>query len=201
MTSSFYKNQSDQAQTRLSLLSRLKNQSNEEAWEEFTEIYRPYLYRVIQNLNVRHEDIEDILQNIIVIAWEKLPEFKYDPHRGRFRSWLATVTRRDAIRYLKKQQAKKEVHLDPEIEHQLDCESEIDKMIENEWEQHLSELAWKRLELQFSEKVLLCFKDLATGMSGEEVSKKYDLSPNSVYVYKKRVLTSLQKEMALLEQF
>ena len=71
--------------TRQTLLLKIRDQYNEEAWEEFIAFYRPYVYRVVQNLEqIQVVDREDIIQEVLLIAWKKLPDFEYQTQKGRF---------------------------------------------------------------------------------------------------------------------
>ena len=70
---------------------------------------------------------------------------------------------------------------------------------EREWQRHVSELAWERISERFDDKVLAAFRALAEGRKGEDVAVELGLSSNSVYVYKKRVLAALHKEIAYLD--
>lgn len=150
-------------------------------------------------MGLKNCDIEDLLQDILLISWKKLPEFEYNPEIGKFRAWLNTITKRDALHFLQKKQKRKECSYEEDIESLGFKDCELDHMINSEWETYISEKAWEKIKTKFSEKVLECFKALIEGKSGEVVSQELNLSINSVYVYKKRVLAALQKEIAYLD--
>jgi RNA polymerase sigma factor (sigma-70 family) len=186
--------------TRQTLLFKIRDQYDDSAWDDFVKFYRPYIYRVIQNLNVTACDREDIIQDIMLIAWKKLPEFEYDPAKGRFRSWLCTVAQRTAIQFRDKKN-RREFFEDPVFNDELKKGSscEVEDLSKREWERHIADMAWKNIESKFDANVIETFKRLASGEKGEEVAKDLELSQNSVYVYKKRVLAALQKEIAFLD--
>jgi DNA-directed RNA polymerase specialized sigma24 family protein len=48
-------------------------------------------------MNMNPHNREDLLQDIMLKAWKALPNFPYDERRGRFRGWLATVTKNTAL--------------------------------------------------------------------------------------------------------
>ena len=57
--------------TRQTLLLKIRDQYNEDAWEEFIAFYRPYVYRVVLNLGqIQVVDREDIIQEVLLIAWK-----------------------------------------------------------------------------------------------------------------------------------
>lgn len=187
--------------TRQTLLLKIRNQHDDAAWQDFIQFYRPYIYRVVQNLkNINVNDREDIIQEVMLIAWKKLPDFDYNPSKGRFRSWLCTVAQRTAYAFWNKRN-KGEFFEEAENSDQLQhgINPEIEKISQNEWEKHIADLAWESIASKFDPNVLEAFKRLASGEKGEVVANELKLSQNSVYVYKKRVLAALQKEITYLD--
>lgn len=152
---------------------------------------------MIQNLQVPVVDREDIVQEVMLIAWQKLPAFDYDPAKGRFRSWLCTIIQRTAHRF-RERKTRGEIFADAVTAADLAAgvDPEIEAISQREWERHVSDMAWARVSERFEAQVLLAFKALVSGKSGESVATELGLSPNSVYVYKKRVLAALHKEIA-----
>jgi RNA polymerase sigma factor (sigma-70 family) len=181
------------------LLIKLRDQHDDAAWLDFVQFYRPYVYRVIQNLQVPADDREDIIQEVMLIAWQKLPAFDYDPAKGRFRSWLCTIIQRTAHRF-RERKARGEIFADAVTAADLAAgvDSEIARISQREWERHVSDMAWQAVSQKFEPQVLAAFKALASGKKGEDVAAELELSPNSVYVYKKRVMAALRKEIAYL---
>ena len=187
--------------TRQTLLIKIRDQYDDAAWEEFISFYRPYIYRVVQNLqNINATDREDIIQEVMLIAWKKLPEFSYSPEKGRFRSWLSTVTQRTAYAHWNKRQ--KGEYFDGAVkadELSAGLSPEVEKICQDEWEQHVADTAWANIVDKFEPQILKAFQKLASGEKGEDVARELGLSQNSVYVYKKRVMAALQKEIAYLD--
>lgn len=62
--------------TRQTLIERVRDQYNEKAWEEFVEIYEPYIYSIIRRMGISAHDSKDIHQNVLLSIWKKLPEYK-----------------------------------------------------------------------------------------------------------------------------
>jgi RNA polymerase sigma factor (sigma-70 family) len=187
--------------TRQTLLIKIRDQYDDAAWEEFISFYRPYIYRVVQNLqNINANDRDDIIQEVMLIAWKKLPEFVYSPEKGRFRSWLSTVTQRTAYAHWNKR--KKGEFFEGAVkanELQKGLTPEVERICQEEWERHVADTAWANVSTKFDEQVLEAFQKLASGEKGEDVARELGLSQNSVYVYKKRVMAALQKEIAYLD--
>lgn len=77
--------------TRPSLLLRIRNRTDVDAWSLFDDIYRPILHRYGRAWGLDFNDAEDVVQHTLSALHQKLDGFSYDPARGRFRSWLRTV--------------------------------------------------------------------------------------------------------------
>jgi RNA polymerase sigma-70 factor, ECF subfamily len=78
--------------TSLSLLRRLKSGDAVVGWPRFVALYTPLLMVWGKIAGVPAADVPDFVQDVFAHLWRKLPEFEYDPERGRFRAWLRSVT-------------------------------------------------------------------------------------------------------------
>lgn len=65
--------------TPASLLYKLQKQDEPTAWERFIAIYTPLLYHWAKQLGQQDSDSADLVQDVFLILWRKLPEFEYDP--------------------------------------------------------------------------------------------------------------------------
>jgi RNA polymerase sigma factor (sigma-70 family) len=62
-----------------------------EAWEEFFYIYNPVIRSYAVSCGAPTADLDDCTQEVWTTLVTKLGDFRYDPPRGRFLSWLFTV--------------------------------------------------------------------------------------------------------------
>ena len=91
--------------TRETLLEKIKNKHDEASWEDFVFYYRNFIYILCRRMNVNHHDSEEIVQKVLLISWNKLPEFEYDKKQN-FRGWLCQVTKncvKDFFRFVNRQ--------------------------------------------------------------------------------------------------
>ena len=90
--------------TRVSLLLRIKDPADRDAWEEFVEIYRPIIYRMARKRGLQDADAQDLAQRVLGSVAAAIEGWEHDPSRARFSTWLGTVTRNaiiDTVRRIK----------------------------------------------------------------------------------------------------
>jgi RNA polymerase sigma factor (sigma-70 family) len=153
-------------------------------------------------MNLSHHDAEEIVQQVLVKLWEKLPDFDYDNQR-RFRGWLCTVTGNMAKDYLRKQNTVRKTHNaagDEKCPLYKESLPDLEKIAEHEWQNYVASMALERVKKNFSKQVFDIFMELHEGRSRMDVAEEYKLPCNTVSVYKRRVLSALCSEIRQLEE-
>ena len=85
--------------TRASLLIRLRDPADREAWRLFVETYTPMIYGYCRRRGLQASDVADVTQDVMTEVMRSIREFSYQPERGRFRDWLGMIARRKLIRF------------------------------------------------------------------------------------------------------
>ena len=85
------------AGTRSTLLVRLKDLEDQEAWYYFFETYWKLIFNFALKSGLDESDAEDVVQETVRAVARQMPEFEYNRQRGSFRSWLLTLTHRRVI--------------------------------------------------------------------------------------------------------
>jgi len=91
----------DGSMTRASLLWRVRNPADQQAWDEFVERYAPRIFSWCRARHLQEADCEEIAQEVLAKLVTHMQRFEYDPSRGSYRGWLKTVTNHaiaDAVR-------------------------------------------------------------------------------------------------------
>jgi RNA polymerase sigma-70 factor (ECF subfamily) len=86
--------------TRESLLLRVSDPSNAEAWREFAAIYRPAVYRMARRRGLQDADAEDLSQRVLVAISQKIAEWRPTSPQGAFRAWVSVIARNLALNAL-----------------------------------------------------------------------------------------------------
>src|SRR5262245_38875395 len=79
--------------TRASLLVRLRDATDHEAWRQFSRLYAALIYGFARKRGLQDADAADLMQEVLRTVAGAVGGLDYDPGRGSFRSWLFTVTR------------------------------------------------------------------------------------------------------------
>src|SRR3954452_4805898 len=89
--------------TRRTLLSRLKQWDNQESWQDFFNTYWKLIHGVALRSGLGETEAQDVVQDTIISVARQMPNFKYNPAIGSFKSWLLLITRRRILDHLRKQ--------------------------------------------------------------------------------------------------
>jgi len=190
--------------TRLTLIQRAQDQNNELAWAEFTEIYKNYIYVIVSKMGVYTNDCEDVVQQVMVKLWQKLPDFKYDHDRARFRTWLSSITHHTVVDFIRKQVSSSNKHNKAKDDVSLDFLSsitlpQVEEIAEREWELYIMRLALSNITEFFNGKAIEVFLKSVDGVSGEQIAQELELGLDTVYVLKARVKKRLAQEIKRLQ--
>src|SRR5205085_12002933 len=86
--------------TRVTLLNRLRDGRDGDAWREFVHLYGPVVYGFARKRGLQDADAADLMQEVLRSVARNAGRMEYDPKRGTFRGWLYTVTRNKVYNFL-----------------------------------------------------------------------------------------------------
>jgi len=191
--------------TRHTLLQRAQQKSDYEAWEELIGLYRRYIYVIIRSMGINESDTEDVLQLTTIELWKYLPKYQYDPEKAKFRTWVAQITRNQVISFVRRQKAyaNKLDRAQEELQNNNLKEihaSELDGLINKEWEIFVTNSAMQNITRHFSEKALKAFELFSKGMSVNDISELLTVKADSIYKYISRIKLKLIEEIKNLQE-
>jgi RNA polymerase sigma-70 factor (ECF subfamily) len=183
-----------QMETPASLLDRLRQPGQEQAWTRFVELYTPLLFHWARRWVDQPEDVADFVQEVLVHLYQKLPEFTYDRHRS-FRAWLHTVMH-NQWRNLQRRLVRAPATASPAALAELVDEGGSDSLAESEYLHCLTQRALELMQQDFQPATWRAFWECTVaGRPVAEVATQLDMSPGAVRVAKCRVLFRLKQEL------
>lgn len=190
------KSVSDQP-TRASLLVRLRDHGDHEAWCEFERRYGDLILGYARRSGLQAADAEDVRQVVLASLARSFGSFHYDPGRGRFRHYLRRTVRH-AIDGFKQRHARGPGPLwtDGVLRPPGGADDEHDEVWEREWMQHHYRLALREVRGSLDPGSLEVFEMLLAGSPTVAVAAALGTTEAAVRKVKQRVRDRLRDKIA-----
>jgi RNA polymerase sigma-70 factor (ECF subfamily) len=78
-------------QTSASLLERLRDRSDSEAWGRMVDLYTPMIRSWIGRYELAEAEVDDLSQTVMAAVVANLPSFRHNGRVGAFRNWLRKI--------------------------------------------------------------------------------------------------------------
>ena len=192
----------DRYVTSQTLLMRAKNPDDHQAWNDFVDFYKRFIYHILHKMSINFNDFDDLVQVVLLRLWESLKN--YEKQDCKFRSWLSQVTRNTVLNYLDKQQRqnKRQEQMGELQDMQLKLNSygngELERMIENEWRAYVSTMALENIKKLFSGVAVEAFLMSQKEVPGDKIAEELGIKKESAYVLISRVKSKFVAEMKRL---
>jgi RNA polymerase sigma-70 factor (ECF subfamily) len=187
--------------TRPSLLVRIRDLQDQEAWREFVEIYGPVVYGFARKRGLQEADAGDLTQEVLRAVATVASRLEYDPPKGWFRGWLYTVARNKLHDFLLARRRQGQGSGDSKVQALLEERpaQREEALWDEEYQQQLFAWAAERVRLRFENSTWQAFWYVAVdGRSPKATAATLGLTLAAVYMAKSRVLTALRKEIQQL---
>jgi RNA polymerase sigma factor (sigma-70 family) len=186
--------------THPSLLVRLRDRSDEQAWCEFTEIYGPVAYQLARRRGLQEADAQDLVQEVFRAVARAIETFDPDPALGSFRGWLSRIAGNLIVNIFVAQRrhprGSGETDMVRLMEEQADTSCAESALFEEEYRRRLLEWAAERVRPAFSELAWQAFWQTGVeGKSPKAVAQALGMSLGTVYQYKSRVVARIRREI------
>ena len=177
--------------TPISLLDRVRERQDADAWSRFVDLYTPILFGWARRIGLQEADAADLVQDVFSIVVLKLGEFRYDPNRS-FRAWLKTVAL-NRIRERRRQVGA--AQLAPE--HDPAESAASNEFWESEFRRDVVNRAIQIMRRDFEPTTWkACWAVVVEGRSAGEVARELGIRVGAVYAARFRVLSRLRQELA-----
>ena len=182
------------ATTPPSLVIRLRDHADTQAWSDFVDVYSPLIYNYCRWRELQSSDAADVTQEVLLRVAKAIRSFEYDRTKGLFRDWLARIVLNEIRRLAKK-------HIDLATAPQ-DLDQDAGRL-ESAWNEQFQQTvfakALERSREHFSEETWTMFKKTwIDKIPAEQLAEELDTGIDRIYVARSRVLKRLRYEVALL---
>jgi len=197
------------AQTRLSLLSRLRNLDDDQSWRTFFDRYWSLFYNVARRAGLDDSGAQDVVQETVIAVARKMPGFRYDPQRGSFKQWLLRITHRriaDHLRKVYRQPVR--VDIDPALLEDDETYAaavsdpageQLQRAWDEEWEKAAFDAAVARVRQETNPRHFQVFDYcVLKGWSASKVAATLGLNAAQVYLAKHRVAQAVKRAVRLM---
>lgn len=186
--------------TRATLLLRLRDRGDGDAWNQFLRDYGPMLYRFIRGRGLQDADAADLVQDVFRSVGMAIDRLDYEKEKGGFRAWLFTITRNKLSTYFSKRQRTGPTANDTAQFNLLNQATSDRNELDEQWElEHQRQLAAKAMEAlrptiepnTWAAFELTAIRDVAADDAGRQIG----MSKGAVYVARSRVTAKLRAEI------
>jgi RNA polymerase sigma factor (sigma-70 family) len=191
--------------TRPSLLVRIRDTHDHQAWSQFVEIYAPLIYRFARKHGLQDADAADLTQDVLRVVANTIQGLDYDRQRGTFRGWLFTVVR-NKLRNLQTrrrpyEQGTGDTDAHQRLEQQPAPEEEQSGWWDQDYQRQLVACASNLVHSRVHESTWQAFwQTTVVGKSGKEVAQELNMTVAAVYLAKSRIMAQLKEQIRQLRE-
>jgi RNA polymerase sigma factor (sigma-70 family) len=189
----------DYPDTRASLIVRLRDRADQEAWAEFVEVYRPLVYRLACRKGLQHADAEDLAQQVLSAVAAAVDRWEPDETRGRFRTWLHRIAHNMIINTLTRRapdRASGEQGALDILAQQEAREGPDSELLRIEFRRGVFHWAARQIKDEFQAETWMAFWQTAVEQKPvPEVAQSLGKKPGAVYAARGRVMRRLKEKI------
>ena len=184
-----------------SLLLRIRDPKDTDAWDEFLDIYTPVVRTYSFQRSLQEADVNDVVQDVMSSVVKSIRAFDYDPAKGRFRAWFGTLTANRIKTFINRKSRNAETLGESDSPKPIENYSDPDTDWIAIFSDQIYQTACSRVRPSFEDTTWECFE--ATWLRNEaaaDVAVTLGVPVHCVYVNKSRVLKRLEDEVKVLAE-
>jgi len=189
--------------TRHSLIVKLRDPADAEAWHEFMALYRPLVFRLASRKGLQDADADDLCQEVFRAVAGAIGRWDPDPSRGSFRAWLSRIAWNLLVNFLSRPGQRPlgsgSTSMQELLEAQPDADPEESSLYDAEYRRGVFDWAANEVREAFTPPTWQAFwRTAVKGRPPQDVAVELGLSVGAVYVARSRVLGRLRKRIEAL---
>ncbi|GMU80913.1 MAG: hypothetical protein AMXMBFR47_07840 [Planctomycetota bacterium] len=178
-----------------SLLMRVRDSSDRAAWDDFDRRYREWLIRFFRRRQVPYPDAEDLVQRVFANLVITLPQFTYDPNRGRFRDYLFRCAKNALTEWATRpgRNGKALTNYGP-LNSAVGGEPDPAEALEweREWMSHHYRMALEALRTMATDRDIAILERSMNGVPVSEMAREFEMDEAAVYKVRHRIRERLE---------
>ena len=191
--------------TRGSLLLRLRDWQDHEAWLEFVSLYEPATYRLLRRYGLQDADAREVMQELLMAVSRSVDRWDPAKQHGSFRGWLQRVARNLVINWLKQRGRRVTATGGSDLQAMLNMLPAAEGPESTEFDQELRRAVFERAAEQVRGEVQPAtwqafWETGIVGTSPAEAAKRLGMTVGAIRVAKCRVLARLQAAVHEMEK-
>ncbi len=183
-------------ETSESLIARVKDPANGEAWADFLNLYRPVILRMARRRNLQDADAQDVCQKVLLAVSQAISQWQPHPDHP-FRAWLGRIVRNailNAVTRRPKDQAAGLSEVDLLLREVAADDGDDSAELMLETRRQLFQRASQVVRCEFTDVTWQMFWETEVeGQSVEAVAETCGRTAGAVYVARCRVMKRLRE--------
>jgi RNA polymerase sigma-70 factor (ECF subfamily) len=185
-------------ETRETLIRRLPDAADAEAWDIFVEIYGPLLFRLARARGMQPADADDFVQEVFTAVARSIERYLADEDRGPFRAWLFRIASNLAINFLTRLKHRRlgtgDSRVSRLLAEQPAASADSSLLFASEYRRELFRWAAERVRAEVSQRQWLAFwRTSVDDCPIDEVARELGVSVGSVYIARCRITKRIRE--------
>lgn len=195
--------------TRESLLSRLRDAGDDRSWREFFDRYWQLIFGLAKRRGLSDDESQEALQETLIALAKTMPQFRYDPARCSFKSWLRHLAEKKiADQFRRRERRGPLVSLEAEdplvgLPAMIPDSSVLppDEAWDRAWEENILRMAMDQVRARANPLHFQAFhRVVVQGFSPAETARTLEISLPQVYLARHRIAAMVKKEVNALRK-
>jgi RNA polymerase sigma-70 factor (ECF subfamily) len=185
-------------ETRETLIQRLPNAADVEAWDVFLEIYEPLLFRLARGRGMQPADAEDFVQEVLTAVARNVEGWVASENRGPFRAWLFRIAHNLGVNFVTRPKHRRLGTGSSQIAQMLQevpaASADSSEIFRKEYRRELFRWAAERVRDQTSERQWLAYwRTTVEDRPIAEVAEEFAMSVGAIWVARSRIAKRIRE--------
>jgi RNA polymerase sigma-70 factor, ECF subfamily len=190
--------------TSLTLLEAIKDSEDYQAWNRFVSRYTPMITSFAKRFCLDASDVDDVGQETLLSFLRNYRQGQYDQNKGKLRSWLFGIAHHKVIDIQRRKN--REIVIPDERSStgffaKIESSDEMAKVWDEEWQRSILRACMEEVAKEMNPQTLSAFEFYVIRQwPVEAVTRHLEISSNTVYIAKNRVLNRIRKVKREMEE-